>query len=170
MKKFDDLHNFWNEAISLPKEVFDIASESVVLHTLSRIGDRIFAKQTGKASANPAEHFLVIKKYIHDNFASPELSLASISEHFKYNDKYLSSAFKQHFKVGVTEYITTARMHLARILMKQNHTNIKNIAELCVFKDPHYISKVFKQKIGISPKNYMKQLNVASNSGSGTMC
>jgi AraC-like DNA-binding protein len=40
--------------------------------------------------------------------------------------------------------------------MVQGITQIKNIAKLSGFSDPLYFSTVFKQKMGVSPKDYLK--------------
>lgn len=157
-EKFSDLYSFWKEAISQSEAILDIASESVVLYTLSKIGDRLFVNHSKGESSNSMETFLNIKKYIDDNLSAADLSLKKISAEFMYNEKYLSSAFKQHFKIGITEYITIARVQLARVLMEQNYTSVKDIAEMCGFKDSLYFSKVFKQRVGTSPKSYMNSI------------
>ena len=75
---------------------------------------------------------------------------------FSYNKKYLSSAFKQQFKIGISEYMTTVRINHACVLMEQNYTSVKDIAFLCGFSEQMYFSRVFRKKMGVSPKEHMK--------------
>ena len=105
-----------------------------------------------------ADKFMRIKKYVDDNFWDPTFSLGHVSETFSYSKKYLSVAFKQHFKVGFSEYLSMLRIHHACVLMEQDYTGVGDIAFLCGFDDPLYFSRVFKKQMKLSPKTYIKQL------------
>jgi len=153
---FDELKEPWQRAISsATQENTDLISESLLLYTLGvLIGKRADKKHS--APAKPAELVLQIKKYVEDNITDHALSLSKISRELSYNPKYLSSIFKKHTKVSLFDYINILRCQHACALMEQNITCIKNIAFLCGFDDPLYFSRVFKQKIGISPRDYLK--------------
>ena len=43
--------------------------------------------------------------------------------------------------------------------MEEGLVSVKNIALLSGFRDPLYFSKVFAETEGISPKNYISDLN-----------
>jgi len=136
----------------------DLASESVLLYTLAHIG------QPGSTAGSPAvsaaaEKMLLVKKHVDDHFADPRLSLDSLSKIFSYSPKYLSAAFKKHFSLGISEYLTTVRIHYACRLMEEKYTGVADIASLCGFSDSMYFSKVFKRHIGCSPKAYMRNFS-----------
>ena len=152
---FGELVSVWLKGISLESDLLDLMSESVLLHTLARIGERAYVKEDRPETAKTADTFLNIKKYIDDHFSDSALSLDVISERFSYNKKYLSTAFKKHFRIGVAEYLNTVRINYACELMRQGYTGVTDIASLCGYRDALYFSKVFKRKTGESPKNYM---------------
>jgi len=154
-RDFGELEPLWRQGISLNCDLLDLMSESVLLHTLARIGERAYVKEERVGAGGGAETFLTIKKYIDDHFSDSALSLEHISEKFSYNKKYLSTAFKKHFKIGVVEYINTVRINYACELIRRGYTGVTDIAALCGYRDALYFSKVFKRKTGESPKNYI---------------
>lgn len=153
---FENLESLWREGIEASPETVDLAGESVLLYTLMHIGNRTHDKETDHPVHANVERFLLVKKYIDDNFSDCALSLDRIGAEFAYNKKYLSTAFKKHFKIGITEYLNTVRINHACILMDQNYTSVSDIAYLCGYDDPMYFSRVFKKKMGVPPREYMK--------------
>ncbi len=152
-----ELKEFWQSCLELSCGVTDIASESVVLYTLSKIGDRQ-SRDDESDRVESGEKFLLIKKFIDDNFSDPNLCADYIGETFSYNPKYLSTAFKKYFKVGMNEYLTILRINHACALMERRYTGVSDVAFLCGFKDPMYFSKVFKSKMGVSPREYIASI------------
>ena len=156
---FDELIPRWEEALALSDEVADLSSESILLYTLAKVGSRTAGQRPSAGLSDSAREFLLIKKYVDEHFSESNLNLDRLAGEFSYNKKYLSSGFKKHFQVGISEYLQTLRVHQACVLMEQKHTGVQSIATLCGFSDPLYFSKVFKAKTGLSPKAYMKQLH-----------
>lgn len=160
---FFGVEEFWLKNLELSQSVMDIASESVVLYTLSTIGDR---RNEGLIEEKTiGEKFICVKKYVDDNFSDPELSVSAISREFCYNRSYLSYAFKKHFKTSISEYITTVRINQACMLMEKNYKGVSDIAFLCGYKDSMYFSKVFRQKMGISPREYISKVSQSLTTG-----
>lgn len=83
-------------------------------------------------------------------------SLSVLSEKFKYNYSYLSDIFKKNTGMTVINYYNTRRLNAARLLIIENKLNITNIAEILNYSSPYSFSKAFKQKYGVSPKNFSK--------------
>lgn len=147
---FDGLIPFWMESLSrATKENIDLVSESILLYTFSR-----FASDNSKAN-NCVNAIIEITE---DNFADPKLSMASIAELLGYNAKYLSHIFKKETGMGYTEYLQMFRIKYAISLFENGLDSIKNVAFLSGYSDPLYFSTVFKNRIGTSPKNYIKDL------------
>lgn len=153
---FENLYDMWNEALTISHDILELRSESILLYTFSSISTRISdGNNTDNNSTTPS----LIKKYIDEHISDPELSLKKISSELSYNQKYISMIFKEKFKIGISGYITTARIQNACTLMEQGFTSVKDIAFLCGYKDQLYFSKVFKSKLKISPKKYISELH-----------
>jgi len=150
---FEELIPFWTESLHSNTTMLALRSESVLLYTFSVLGSRFFNEETKeKKSLLTAA---LAKKYIDENFSDTEFSLDKMGQVLSYSKKYLSTAFKEEFQIGITEYLNTVRIQHACTLMEQGFTSIKDIALLCGFHDPLYFSRVFKKAMLMSPKEHM---------------
>ena len=159
-RDFEELYDFWVNSIALDASIIDLAAESVLLHTLSQIGSRRkkepMRDESGEATAL-AENAQFVKQFIDEQYANPDLSGELISRQFSYHKKYISALFKKQFGMGISEYINTVRINHACSLMDKGGHSITEIAALVGFRDALYFSRVFKQRAGVSPSNYIKK-------------
>lgn len=149
----DGLEAFWRGALDLSETALALASESVLLYTLARIGAR---RQSGREdpSLPGTENAKLLKTYIDENFQDPDLSLDGLSQVFSYHKKYISALFKKHYRISVVEYIRTVRLSEACHLLENSDLPIKRVAESAGFRDALYFSRVFKASVGVSPGAY----------------
>lgn len=153
-KGCEKLCDFWQQGLNIKPELSDLMSESILLYTFSFIGKKVLTFDDEiKSKDNVA---LIIKKYVDDNFADCDLSLDSISRNLSYNKKYISTIFKKHMGLGLSEYLNIIRIQHACTLIRQGFTFVLDIANFCGYSDSQYFSKVFKQKMGICPSGYIK--------------
>ena len=147
----DGLVPLWMESLlRASKKNIDLVSESVLLYTFSRL------------NSEHEQHDSCCEKIIEiteDDFSNPQLSISVIAEQLGYNAKYLSHIFKKKCGIGYTEYLRNFRIKYAISLFENGIDSIKNVALLSGYTDPLYFSTVFKNKIGVSPKTYIKTLN-----------
>ena len=150
-----EILKFCEYGIKLSDKNSDWIAESVLLFTFSFL-ERILLP-TNKSYKEKNNVTLVIKKFIDDNFSDSSLCLAHISQKISYSPKYISGIFKKEFKMGINEYINTLRIQHACTLMNQGFTSITDISGQCGFSDPQYFSKVFRRKMDMTPKEYLKR-------------
>ena len=147
---FDGIIPLWNESLSrASKETIDLAAESILLHTFSRI------------LTKPRKNDDILHKIIklsEEHFNDPELSIGEIAKELSYNSKYLSFLFKEKMGVGYSEYLRTLRIKYAVSLFDNGIDSVKNVALLSGYTDPLYFSTVFKNAVGVSPKEYKNNL------------
>jgi len=157
-----EIYEFWKNGLGTKPEIADLIAESILLYSFYFLGDKIIPLNTkNNLNGNVA---LTIKKYIDDNFSQTKLTLEMMSKELSYSPKYISSIFKKKFNVGINEYLNTIRIQNACTLMQHGFTSIADVSSQCGYTDSQYFSKVFKQKIGVSPKAYIKTLNSLKNS------
>lgn len=147
--------DLWKQGLATPQDLTDLMSESVLLHTFAFLGSRTLPEN--RKSSPGSDACQIIKKYIDDRFSDPALSLERIGSDLQYNQKYISSIFKKNMGVGISVYLNQIRIQHACTLIRQGFTGVSDIAARCGFSDPQYFSRVFKEKIGIPPGQYIRQ-------------
>ncbi len=102
---------------------------------------------------NYSEDFSEIKEYISDHFCD-NISTASISDHFGYNEAYFCRRFKQVTGLSPLKYIKILRLEKAKKLLQSSKKSLLSIASECGFATPDYLSKCFKAHYGMTPMDY----------------
>ena len=149
MENFHGLLPFWKESLSSANENnLDIATESVLLYTFSRL------------HKNATENGILqrIVEITEEHFQESELSISAIANEMGYNAKYLSHFFKQKMQTSYSEYLRSLRFQYAVMLFEHGIDSVKNVAYLSGFSDPLYFSNAFKKELGVSPKEYVQNL------------
>jgi len=146
---FDSLIPLWQDSLCRAVQInLDLVSESVLLYTFSRL------------VANESRKNNIINKILElteENFTSSELSVSVVADELSYNAKYISHIFKENMGISYTEHLRNLRIKYAVSLLEHGIDSVKNIAFLSGFTDPLYFSTVFKNTVGVSPKEYKKR-------------
>lgn len=97
------------------------------------------------------------KEYIDENFSSP-ISAYDIAQSAGISESLLFKLFRENEDVTPTEYLRDVRLQKAeQMLMSDIDARIADVARDCGFSDSAYFCKVFKDKIGMTPKNYQNK-------------
>ena len=157
----EDVIPVWMQGIQTPSELSDIASEAVLLHTFAFLG-----KRQAKFSSRDRQGINLvsaIQKYVDEHFSETEFTLDRLGKELKYNKKYLSTVFKKHVGVGIVEYLHPVRVQHACTMLHQGFSSVSDVAFRCGYSDAQYFSKVFKIRMGVSPRLYMENVRKESS-------
>lgn len=94
-----------------------------------------------------------VKNYINENF-DRNLSLDRLGEVVHLHPAYLSKVFKEVTDVNLSSYITDIRMQKAAELLEQTDLKVHEVMGLTGYSKSQYFSKLFKDKFGVTPKEY----------------
>lgn len=106
-----------------------------------------------KAEENP-----IIKKvcsYVDENL-SCDISLETAADFAGVSSFYLSKLFKEEKGETFINFISDKRLEKSRQLLEQTELSIKEITAEVGYNDQNYFSRIFKNKYGLSPKEYRK--------------
>lgn len=183
-KHFKDMHvvvisgysNFDYAKAALRYGVFDYLLKPIEKETLGQvlheIKQLIFAERKLEEQGSRAQQGAAVKEleiaeepdlaqsirqYIELYFNKP-ISVAQLSEQFNYSQVYLTRIFRQEFGLAPMKYQTQVRIEKAKQLL-ENHkmADIKDIAAAVGYDDARYFSRVFKQMVGVSPSEYVRE-------------
>lgn len=107
--------------------------------------------QRGVAKGN--ELMYNVMQYIEQNFATLE-NLSHIADSLGYTYPYLSRMFKKVAGVTMREYLDQKRFDKAVEMLAGSVTSITDIAYALNYQSVHAFSKAFKERFGLSPKEY----------------
>ncbi|UKS26994.1 response regulator [Paenibacillus sp. HWE-109] len=88
--------------------------------------------------------------YLHEHYAQ-EITLASLANLVRMDDKYLSGLFKKKMGLNIIQYLHQIRIEHARRLLRETDLTISHIGEIVGFANDNYFIKIFKRFAGMTP-------------------
>lgn len=117
-----------------------------------------FCKPQKNPKSQTEDSFESIFNYI-DNHFSEDISTATLSRIFGYEESYFCRKFKQRTSVSVMKYVQIIRLENAKKLITKTTRSIKQIASDCGYTSNAYFSSRFKETYGITPMNMRKKVH-----------
>lgn len=94
--------------------------------------------------------------YIQENLTE-DLSLKPLAGLCHLSPNYFSKLFYQQTGVYLTNYVSNCRLNRACELIRETDFSIGEIGRMVGIEDPHYFSKFFKDRMGMSPHKYRQK-------------
>lgn len=93
-----------------------------------------------------------IHKYIERSYHE-NITLTALAEQYHMDASYLSRIFSQKYGETIIAFLTRIRMEKAAELMKDQDKKLETISFLVGYDDYNYFSRVFRKKVGCSPRS-----------------
>ncbi|EHQ26033.1 helix-turn-helix domain-containing protein [Mucilaginibacter paludis] len=136
-----------------------IASSLELLLNLSR---RYYERQFNTRSAQSSDvvsqfHALLNSYFKNGKFAETGIpSIEYFSDKIHLSGNYLSDLLKKETGYTVTDHVNNFIIEKAKTLLLSEADPVSNIAYSLGFNYPHYFSRLFKNKTGLTPQEYRK--------------
>ncbi|MDO3412488.1 AraC family transcriptional regulator [Saccharibacillus sp. CPCC 101409] len=95
------------------------------------------------------------RAFIDDNLYN-EISLDRAAEHLGVTSNYVSRQFRLNTGMTFIEYVTTKKLEAAAELLRAGELNVSAIAEKLGYQSTNHFIRIFKEKYGLTPKQYQK--------------
>ena len=92
------------------------------------------------------------------HFTDPDFSMAQAVAESGYCADHLRRLFVRQYGMSPLDYLTHLRIRYAKRLLRESermHYSISEIAWMAGFADVCYFSRIFKKRVGVSPRDYM---------------
>lgn len=96
-----------------------------------------------------------VLNYIEHNLDS-KLSSKELASIIDLDPVYFANLFSKTFLMPPSQYVIKKRLELAQTLLITSSMKVKDIAAKAGIDNPMYFSKLFKEKIGLTPGAYRK--------------
>ena len=127
------------------KDLQEIDSQMVKEFTL-RMHDLHFKQSV---SSHVSKCLLYIYEHLYE-----QITLEKLEKIVELTPSYLSYLFKKETGITVHRFIQEKRLETAKNLLKQNEYSCMDIAAMLCFSSQSHFIKSFKEKYGITPKEY----------------
>jgi AraC family transcriptional regulator len=102
---------------------------------------------------NPPAWLHQVQEILHERFRDAP-PLRHIAKLVQIHPVYMATAFKAHFRCTIGEYVRRLRLEYACRELGQPGKSLAEIASAAGFADQSHLSRVFKQKLGVTPTEY----------------
>ena len=104
------------------------------------------------------ESIELFKNELINNFMNPEYEISHAMKKTAYCNDHFRRCFKKDTGTTPISYLINLRIEYAKKLLLQKSSmkmSISEISYLSGFYDPHYFSRLFRNKVGMTPQNYI---------------
>lgn len=117
---------------------------------------RMFREELSVAERRYFNAFVMLRAGIREN-CQTDISIKHLASEVNLSRERFAVLYRRFF--GITPYaeLLDARLVLAQRLLLNTCMEIKEIVEICGWKDIHYFSRLFKNKIGVPPSLYRRR-------------
>lgn len=140
------------QSVYLEGKTYEVVTQYLQLYT-EKNNNPNNDKLIRKSTVNKIEEAVsIIKKEL-----DVRISVHALAKRVGLNQNTLQSGFKQLFSTSVNEYIRDHKIEYAKNLLENSDLNITEITYKIGINSRSYFSKLFKEKYGLTPKQYMSQ-------------
>ncbi|MDD2797261.1 MAG: two-component regulator propeller domain-containing protein [Bacteroidales bacterium] len=108
-----------------------------------------------------------IMKYVEDNIDNSELTIDDIVSNVNFSRSAFFKKLKSLTGLAPVEFLKEMRIQRSAQLIETGEFTISQITYMVGISDPRYFSRCFKQKFGISPREYKEKIVSSSRSDIG---
>lgn len=114
--------------------------------------------EEGKIKFSEANNYILKSAlaYVYDNYTL-KLTLQDVAEKCYISSWHLSKLLNQYTGKGFFEIINIIRLDKAKELLKTTTHKIQDISDEVGFQDVTHFSRIFKNYVGVSPKEYRSE-------------
>ncbi len=92
-----------------------------------------------------------------DTHLESQIDLETLARRVGYSEYYLSRKFKTETGKSLNEYIRTARIDRAKILLATTEMSIQSISDRLCFGNRSFFADTFRKTVGMPPAEYRKK-------------
>lgn len=150
-KKITELRDeFLNPVIPEKKKI------DTVIHPLLFMLEAYLQKSEEFAGINnDNDLYTKLLRYVTENHNN-RITMKDLSREMNCSVSTLSHIFKKENGMSISDYIEKLRLDEAKWLLRQSGCSVTEVSDNLGFCNPGYFSSVFKEKFGVSPKEYRK--------------
>ena len=98
-----------------------------------------------------------VEQFLADNIYT-SITFSDVLQNVCFSKSYLTKLFRRHTGMSVMEYYLNLKISESQKLISERELSFTEVAEKLKFSSIHYFSRIFKNKIGMTPSEYEKSV------------
>ena len=148
----------------LRQRVFDLLNVSLIFSCssvydrLEQIPDAYLEAQLNCLAYQPCHslHVRMAKEYV-DRHLFEDVTLTKVAEAIAISPSYLSRIFLKEMGESFSDYVIRNKTEYSKKMLRETNLKVYEIADKLGYSNPHYFSKLFKERVGMTPIEYRNQ-------------
>ena len=128
----------------------------------------VLSEERHRERKKAAQRISSVAAYAEENFDG-KISLRALAEREGITETHLSHFIRDNFGMTFQEYIAALRFQKALRLISDERLGIYEVAVMSGYSDPKYLTKAFRDKLGVTPGEYARSAKKQQISGSETV-
>ncbi len=83
--------------------------------------------------------------------------IGELASRLEVSQEYLTRCFCRETGVTPGKYLNQVRVENAKILLRQGKHTVQFVSDACGFANANYFARVFRQSVGVNPREYARQ-------------
>lgn len=122
---------------------------------LALILAELYQRSSEESASGQNRYLTRIIHYMYKHINSM-INLNEICEQMHISKSYINALFQQYAHCSPLQFFVNIKMTEACKMLKATDLCIYEVAQKLGYTDPYYFSRIFKKKVGVSPKSYQK--------------
>ena len=124
-----------------------------VQETMKHVTDALIRRR--RAGSETQRVVLKAMAYLHTNY-SASITRKDVADYVGLSERHLTRCFNQELGLTPMTYLNRYRVKQAKELLKTGRKSIAEIAEIVGFSSGGYFTRVFRDEVGLSPRDFMR--------------
>lgn len=108
----------------------------------------------------------LIIRFVHENYRR-EILVDELAQQARISRAECFRIFKAMLHKTPTQYVTDYRMSMATMLLTDTHRTLADIAVSCGFKTASYFGRKFRERFGMTPRQYQAKMSQGNSQHEG---
>ncbi|MDA3872364.1 MAG: AraC family transcriptional regulator, partial [Kiritimatiellae bacterium] len=142
-----------------PRDLFSQVRDAILLgsregeYRAAHIAHEILTRAAQGLEPEPDSLMIQAKHRMDEESSDPDLTVQSLADELGIHRTTLFRQFLTQYGVTPNDYLKRLRLHHALQLVQQGNSSIQEIARLCGYSDPNYLTRLVKKHLGRSARD-----------------
>lgn len=150
----DSIINLYNNAISIANEQKKHFQQLLAGIVNLIVGMTFSLHENRKLRNNDDQQIIDKARIFMQERIETDLQMPEVAKHLNMSYSSFRHLFKKYTGLSPTQYFINLKIHLAKRMLQNSNTSIKEISYILNFETQEYFAKLFKKKTGMSPTEF----------------